>query len=276
MEPIEKTQEVERIQLRNIAYNPTKFDYFYLLYKIVCVFLSYFQNGAIFITTMMLSFNCYYDSYMFSDEKWKLVASIVLFLSLFVTICLNFIYFSNFMYFNRLENGKEFLRPRHFLILKSLYQKKIPKLTIVILFLLFNFIIPFVIGTLDILFYCNSNNIRLLLRLYCIRDGKTHEDVKKRYSVTYKIILIGFIFLDIPSSVVSVMILSSKNSKIIDNSLTSSNLSAIYCLTRITITIISNVYFILKGLGIIEKIINFFRKKENDVLKEPLAPNVYN
>ena len=257
-----------RVNIENYAYKPTKFDYFYLLYKIVKNIFSYFFNGFTFVTTMILSYNCYYDSIMYSDENWKLPASIILFLSLFMTICFNFIYFSNFMYYKRIEYEKELLKPRHFLILYSYYQKKIPKFKNFFLIFIFNFTFPIFIASLDILFYCSSSNIRLLLRLYCIRDGKTHEEVKNLYKVTYKIMLIGFILLDIPTGIISILILSSKNKKIFDNNLSSSNLSAIYCLIRITITLTSHLYTILRGFGL-EWCKNLFQKKTE--LETPLV-----
>ncbi len=259
-----------RVKLKDTSYQPTKYEYIKLLLKIVMMFFSYFHNGMTFITTMVLSYNCYYDSYMISNEDWKFYASIMLFFSLFKVITMNFIFFSNFIYYNRLEKEKEILKAYHFLILRTLYLKKMHRFKFLLLFIIFNLILPFIIGIFDILFYCNSSNIRLLMRLYCIKDGANNEDIKKRYYLTYKIMFIGLLFLDIPSAVISIKILSSKNNKIIDYSLTSSNLSAIYCLIRISYTIVSNIYSILTGMYVINWIKNICKKSINNELQEPL------
>jgi len=256
---------------KKYAYNPSKISYYGLILKVFKICFSYFENGFTFVTTMILSFNCYYDGLMMSNEKWKIAASIVIFISLFTTLSLNFMFFSNFIFFNRIENGKEPLEVRHFLIIRTLYLNKVPRYGSCFLAMIFNNFIPIILGILDVLLYCSSSNIRLLMRIYCIKDGKTHEEVKEKYKATYKIIFIGLFFLDIPTTVISFMILSSQNKRIIDDNLSSTNLSAIYCLCRVLLTTIGQIYSILDGMGLIDNIKKYFSKDKD--LEKSLVSN---
>lgn len=197
-----------------------------LTYIIFC----YFENILTLISTLLLAYSCYYDSFMVSDEEWKFYLSIMLFIWLVKMIGCNFMYFADFIYFDRIKNGKMTLFIHQFLVMQVLYYKKIPFSSNI-----FNIIIPKIIGFFDCLFYCSTSQIKLLMH-FC-----SYSEFKEKYVFIFKIMLIGLIFLDIPTMYVSTQV-------IIKGKITFAYYCGILGIIRLFLTFFHHVYTILSFL----------------------------
>jgi len=228
-------------------------------WRISKIIFSYFHNTITIFQSALLCYTCYYDYLMIYGNQWKLYATITIFVSFCATISFNFIYFTNFMFNHQYLCGDKKLKPWEFMFLMDTFKKNQK-----------NYshdcgirLLTRCIGFFDIFFNISSSNIRLLIYIILMNNSVKYPDALKAYNNTYKILFIGLFFFEIPQGVISIYSLQTTYKYVISPKITSTTFVAIFTLCRIVFTLLTNIYSIMKGSGILDRC-----KKEEKKNKE--------